>query len=194
MFGEIICSYFKMDTKDDESKFVVNNFNSRKGFKIQKNNEYIFQYVCYYDTYIYMNFFIKNVEIFKAKRFYKNLEIYYIDTAKILRDYINKYKRIFLNYHKNKYIEYNLKKNCLLFISYRNYYMNVHDINYQINIIHINKLIYKFCNKHRIQDKIKFKNVWHISFWRANYTNCKIFIPNKYELLYNSNYFLIYIN
>ena len=192
MFGEIICSYFKMDTKDDESKFVVNNFNSHNGFNIQKNKEYIFQYVFYYDTYIYMDFFIKNVEIFKAKRFYKNLEIYYIDTLKILRNYRDRLKRIFLNSNKNKIIQYNLNKNYLLFISPSNLYFSVLDVNYQINIIYINKLIYKFYNKHRRQNNLYLKSIRNSSLNCLKYNNCKIFISNKHELLYYSNYFLIY--
>ena len=138
-----------------------------------------------------MRFYINEL-VFIEKRYYKNLEINYIDTLKVSRSYIDKYKRIYIDYNKNKFIQYNLNKNYLLFISPSNLYFSVLDVNYQINIIYINKLIYKLYNQHRRQNNLYLKFLRNICLYRLKYTNCKIFIPNKYELLYYSNYFLIY--
>ena len=135
MFGEIICSYLQMKNKDDESKLVITNFIS-EGFKITKNEQKFFEY----NNALIMIFYVNEL-VFIEKRYYKNLEIYYIDTLKILRNYRDRLKRIFLNSNKNKFIHYNLNKNYLLFISPSNLYFSVLDVNYQINIIYINSII-----------------------------------------------------
>ena len=183
--AEIICSYLQMNNKDDEYKLVITNFIS-EGFKITKNEQKFFEY----NNSLIMIFYVNEL-VFIEKRYYKNLEIYYIDTLKILRDYRDRLKRIFLNSNKNKFIQYNLNKNYLLFISPSNLYFSVLDVNYQINIIYINKLIYKLYNQHRRQNNLYLKSIRNSSLNRLKYNNCKIFIPNKHELLYYSNYFLI---
>jgi len=166
--AKIICSYFKMNNKDD--KFKISK--TARGFSITKNNEKCFDYGCN-DLYTDMIYYINNLLI-KRKQIYKIYRIINIETSKIKRNYECTLKEIYYN-NMSGFIQYTFKKNTIVFLSYTNY------IQYRIDIEYSNKFIYKF---HGI-DK------WGLN--RSKYTNYKILIPNKYELLYYSNYFLVFL-
>jgi hypothetical protein len=170
---EIICSYLKMNNKDDEFKSLFNY----PTFIITQNNYKIFEFRRFHCNDYYMIFYMKSV-IINRKRFYKNgKKMYYIETKKLEKDYLRRYKKIYYsNIELNKYsiIQYSFKKKYLLFMGYIN---TIKNINYLIYIRYRKRLIYKFRD-----------GPFNISF---KYTNCKILSPNKYELLYYSNYFLI---
>jgi len=89
--AEIICSYFKMNNKDDQ--FIINltsdTFNI-KTFNIKLNDQKIFEYVLFRE-YIYMDFYIEN-EIIKSKLININTQIATIKKPLITISYINKDK------------------------------------------------------------------------------------------------------
>jgi len=171
--AEIICSYFKMNNKDDEFKIILDNFK----FFITKNNIKLFYYVFmkYLNNIAFMEFFIKSSMI-KRKILNIDYQINHIITKKIEKNFGFKTKYIYcdtIELNNTSYINYNFNKS---FINFINNDMMV--INYKIHNRYFNRFIYKYFDKNR---PIHFK-----------YTDYKIFIPNKYELLYYSKYFLIY--
>ena len=118
---------------------------------------------------VFICFFIKQL-VLKNKRFYLNKQIYHIETPTLLRYYKDKYKRIYNNNNNKYFYKY------IIFIGYKN---NILVSKYKI-IRYINRLIYKFRNKSILLYNVLLK-----------YTKCKINIPNKYELIYYSNNFLM---
>jgi hypothetical protein len=128
-----------------------------------------------------MSFKINSLMIYK-KYMYTNGKIYVINTKKLYKNYYIKYKRIYydnIDLNKELYIQYNFKKDYIGFIRFNNHGNKV--ISYIINIKYYNKFIYKF------YDKYRYSNDY------LKYTKYKIYILNKYELLYYSNYLLIYL-
>ena len=171
--AKIICSYLKMNNKVDTFKILLNTY----GFIITQNNHKLFEYINE-SYYIYISFYIP-YSLYKCKIINPNKQIFYIRNPKIIRDYKEKYVSIFNNnlYDKNNFIKYNLNKNYIYFyISINNVYFNL-----PIKKIRCNKFIFKI------------KNYVNSLFCGPMYINYKIFIPNKYELLYYSNYFHVYL-
>jgi hypothetical protein len=170
-YAELICSYLKMNNKDDEFKI---NFTNGE-FTITKNNQIIFKYVYLFANYKYLCFYINSIMIME-KSINKNSQIDFIDSIKIQKDYHKKYKNIYcepIELNNKPYILYNFNKDYIVFC------INV--IRFTIHIIYHNRFIYKSYHT------LKYYN----NFYK--YTNYKILIPNKYELLYYSKYFLGYL-
>jgi len=164
--SKIICSYLKMNNKDDEFKISIIS----GGFIIEKNNQEIFEY----SMWSYEEFYIKFSMINKTKVF-KNNKILYLHKSKLTYNYESKEKKIFyhsIELNKKLYIQYNINKTFITFLGYKNKWV-------LINIKCFNRLIYKF-------------NATYKFFISLKYTNYKILIPNKYELLYYSRYFHVY--
>jgi hypothetical protein len=106
---------------------------------------------------------------------FKNNKILYLHKSKLTYNYESKEKKIFyhsIELNKKLYIHYNINKTFITFLDY--IYKTV-----LINIKYFNRLIYKF-------------NATYKCFISLKYTNYKILIPNKYELLYYSRYFHVY--
>ena len=178
--AEIICSYFKMNNKDDEFKISLGN----KKFSIIKNNKAIFNYgyMEYQNNIVFMEFCMKSSMI-KKKIFdiFSSKQINYIITKKSETDYWFGTKYIYcdtIELNKNSYIYYDFNKTYIHFTCY--IYNGMVAINYKICIRYFNRLIYKYYDKYNsIMSHFK-------------YTDYKIIIPNKYELLYYSKYFHFY--
>ncbi len=171
--AEIICSYLKMNNKDDEFKIIFTG----DGFYITQNNNRIFYFVYLYINSAYMCFYKNTLMIYK-KRLKNKYQIDNIDTKKIEKDYYLKCKKIYyytIDSTKGSYIKYNFDKDYIIFLGY------IKVISYKINIKYINRLIYKF------------HDLYICSINHFKYTNYKILLPNKYELLYYSKYFLMYL-
>jgi hypothetical protein len=174
--AEIICSYLKMNNKDDEFNINLTN----EGFYITQNNNKIFTFE-QYSKHVFIAFCIQTIMI-RLKILNKTNEISYIDLSKILKNYDRKYKNISydnIDLNSRSYIQYSCKKDYITFIGIIN--TNIYDISYRINIKYHNKFIYKS------HDTYLYMN------HHFKYTNYKICIPNKYELLYYSKYFLMYL-
>ena len=179
--AEIICSYLKMNNKDDEFKISLCN----EDFTITQNNKIIFNFINLYKRVLMHIMHIKHIMKFTQHKMinYKclntNYQIIYIDTLKMHKNYNLKYKLIYysIDLNKKSVISYGFKKKCIEFI----WFINTNIIRYRINIRYYNRFIYKFHDAY-------LNNVGHFK-----YTNYKICIPNKYELLYYSNYLLIYL-
>jgi hypothetical protein len=177
--AEIICSYLKINNKYDE--FTISLIN--KGFNIKQNNQIIFTY-CNILSDIFMEFYIQTSLIY-SKMLNNNYQLDSIVTKKISKDYFRKVKHIYYNtieFSNKSYIFYNFKKDSIVFHGYKTYLnRHIHVLHYRINIRYYNRFIYKSHDEY-----IYF--IYH-----SKYTNYKICIPNKYELLYYSNYLLIYL-
>jgi hypothetical protein len=171
--AEVICSYLKMNNKDDEFKISLNN----TGFNITQNKNKIFNFEHY--NGVIMNFNIKSIMI-NFKRLDNTYKIFYINTSKMIKNYAREYKVFYNNtieLNKEAYIQYSLNKNYIVFANN----INSEEIGYRINNRYYNRFIYKFHENYPVF-ATHFK-----------YTNYKICIPNKYELLYYSKYFLVYL-
>jgi hypothetical protein len=86
-------------------------------------------------------------------------------------------RNIYLNNHCES-IRFNESNTYILIIYGQHPYKNV----YEISISYINMLKYKLKNSQ-----------WRFKMPSSKYCSRKVFIPNKYELLYNSNYFFILV-
>ena len=176
--AEIICSYFKMNNKDDEFKISLGN----KKFSIIKNNIKIFYYgvMEYLNNIAFMEFFMKSSMI-KEKMLNTDYQINHIITKKLEKNFLFGIKYIYcdtIELNNTSYIKYECNKSVINFISYINNDIRAIKIYIKIHNRYFKRLIYKY-----------FYNSKHIHF---KYTDYKIFIPNKYELLYYSKYFHIY--
>jgi len=118
-----------------------------------------------------MDFYIEN-EIIKSKIININTQIATIKNPLITISYINKDKYIYGN--KGLFIHYNFKKQWLHISGFTILNNTTVSIEYRIDIKYYNRYIFKF------------HTVSYI------YTNYKIIIPNKYELIYYSAYFYLY--
>ena len=175
--AEIICSYLKMNNKDDEFEISLTN----KGFTITQNKLEIFNFEFHKNYYniVFMNFYIQSIMI-NCKRLDNTYKIFYISSSKKEKNYDREYKVFYYNtikLNKEAYIQYSLNKNYIVFANY----IDLEEIGYRINNRYHNRFIYKF-HENYPAFATHFK-----------YTNYKICIPNKYELLYYSKYFLVYL-
>lgn len=166
---EIICSYLKKNSIDYEIKI----FNFSNGFYIEKDGERIFKLIKYNNFYKYNN-----------KTLNKLAQIIYLQTEKLYKDYTNKKKCLYYNYknlelNSDRSIIYNFNKTQIYIKGYKpnKHGQYIYFIVYLIKIKYYNKLRYKY----------------KINTYNFKYKKYRIFIPNKYEIAYNSNYFLILI-
>jgi len=171
-----------MNNKDDEFKISLTN----DGFNITHNNKTIFYYGnntytdYMYRMEFYMEFYLESSMI-KTKMLNTDYQINHIITKKLEKNLWFGSKDIYcdnIELNKNACITYNFSKTYIHITGHKN--KDFLFINYIINNRYFDRLIYKYFDKYR-PVMTHFK-----------YTDYKIIIPNKYELLYYSKYFQVF--
>ena len=181
-YAEIVLSYLIIsnpnksnDPKKD--KYTI-KYHKLGEFDIRINNKLKFKYIKTPRICVY-NFMSKYYKEFD------NNKIHHISTNKKLIMFDPFYKCIYYKKnnnikYKNSVIGYDKKHKWIYFI----FFNRSKEMTYEINIKYYNMLKYK---KHYI-------TYYNDSYYHySKYTNNKIFISNKYELLYISKFFLLII-
>ena len=173
--AEIVLSYLQVYDKTAKYEIIYNEIYKDEDdiicwpreYCITKNGEKIYEY----HTHLKILYYLKNI----SKAVNNMLKLIYIQTNKKKINYRENYKYLFYD-GINRY-----KNICYEIISKKNERINIK----MGNTVCIIK--YTYFNKR------KYKERYYISSngQYLKYTKNLIFISNKYELLYYSNYFLI---
>jgi hypothetical protein len=178
-----ILSYFTKDITNLQEKNKYIDRNLKYGIIIFYNEVQIF--LCYSNKKLIIN---ELLHICKNAIYNEN---------KCLRYFANSYKRynkslLLLKINKNYHITYKFKKfiNFINFIIINNSYFIKYKLKYKI--LYRTILHYKLYYFNRYIYKYKNTTIFGIKILRNKYYTVKIFIPNKYELIFYSNLFSIF--